>query len=419
MMTEKHRLRIEPQKTLIIFGLLSGISMGGQAQPVEPEWKLSLKNAYIERDFDSAVVKDIGSWSQSVSLFYTSRMQETGLALADSPVTIGANASAQYAVRLSSDKHVPDAILPFDPVTQNQAADYFKYGATLKLGYRDTLLSLGELWLDLPLTPVDGSRQLLNSYWGGNLRSRINDQLQLELGHITKVSPRNEEDFRRFSYTSGGVTHRSDALDYIDLRYQFSPSLKTEYYFGHLENLYNKHYLSLEHSWKGDRFALNSRLKYFNAQENNDALNIDAQNIGLLETVKTGNHSLGIGYQQIIGDSAYPLLDGFLPEPYFINWNATGFFKQDEKSYHLIYSYDFKDYIPGLNSTLKYVYGHDFSTADGRKNKESEANFIGSYAFQQPYLKGLALQYLLIDYNVKHGTDFTENRFFVNYSKKF
>ena len=42
---------------------------------------------------------------------------------------------------------------------------------------------------------------------------------------------------------------------------------------------------------------------------------------------------------------------------------------------------------------------------------ESEANFIGSYAFQQPYLKGLALQYLLIDYPVKYGTDFTENRF--------
>ncbi|MFX5835782.1 hypothetical protein ABTE43_17950, partial [Acinetobacter baumannii] len=29
------------------------------------------------------------------------------------------------------------------------------------------------------------------------------------------------------------------------------------------------------------------------------------------------------------------------------------------------------------------------------------------------------LQYIRIDYNVKHGNDFGEDRFFVNYTKKF
>ena len=418
-MTYRTWSKVESKKSFILLSILSGISLSGQVHAEEQEWKFTLKNAYIERDFDSSAVKDIGSWSQAASLFYTSKMKDTPLSIAGSPITIGANASTQYAVRLSSDKHVPDAILPFDSATQSQAADYLKYGATLKLGYQNTLLSLGELWLDLPLTTVDGSRQLLTSYWGGNLRSQLSDQLQLELGHVTKLSPRNEEDFRKFSYTAKGITTYSDGLNYIDLRYQILPNLKTEYYFGNLDNLYNKHYLGVEHNWKADDFSLNSKLKYFNAQEDNNQLNIDAQNIGLLETVKISNHSIGMGYQQIIGESAYPLPDGFLPEPYFINWNATGFFKQDEKSYHLIYNYDFKNYIPGLNTTVKYVYGHNFKTADGRENKESEANFIGNYAFQQPYLKGLALQYLLIDYNVKHGTDFTENRFFVNYSKKF
>ncbi len=36
---------------------------------------------------------------------------------------------------------------------------------------------------------------------------------------------------------------KSDGLNYIDLRYQFTPSLKGEYYFGNLEDLYNKHYV--------------------------------------------------------------------------------------------------------------------------------------------------------------------------------
>ena len=56
-----------------------------------------------------------------------------------------------------------------------------------------------------------------------------------------------------------------------------------------------------------------------------------------------------------------------LPETYFINWNATGFFKEDERSYHVMYGYDFKDYVPGLNAMVKYVYGHDFKAANGEK----------------------------------------------------
>jgi len=215
------------------------------------------------------------------------------------------------------------------------------------------------------------------------------------------------------------VTGYSDGLNYIDLRYQFTPTLKGEYYFGNMEDLYNKHYVGMDHIWKNANFSVNSKFKYFNAKDNGNLFDIDAQNVGLLETLKVKNHSFGVGYQQIIGESAYPLPDGFLPETYFINWNTTGFFKQDEKSYHFIYGYDFKDHAPGLNTTLKYVYGDHFKSAGGLKNKESEANVIVNYALQQPFLKGLALQYIFINYDVKHGNDFSENRFFVNYSKKF
>ena len=312
-----------------------------------------------------------------------------------------------------------DTVLPFDPQTQSQASDYLKYGATLKLGYDKTLLSVGELWLDLPVTAVDASRQLLASYWGTNLKSQLSDQLYAEIGRVTKVSPRNEEDFKKFSFTANGKTEYSDGLNYLDLRYQLTPSLKAEYYFGNLEDLYNKHYLGLDHTWKQANFTLNSKFKYFNAKNDGSNFDIDAQNIGILEMLKVNNQSFGLGYQQIIGESAYPLPDGFLPETYFINWNATGFFKKNEKSYHLMYGYDFKDYVPGLNAMLKYVYGHDFKAVNGAKNHETESNIIVNYAFQQPYLKGFALQYIRIDYDVKHGNDFGEDRLFVNYSKKF
>lgn len=383
------------------------------------EWKFTLKNAYINRNFENENLKDTGSWSQAASLFYNSRMVDTPLTITDKPLKIGVDASVQYAVRLSSDKHVADTVLPFDRETQSQAPDYLKHGATLKLGYDKTLISMGELWLDLPVTAVDASRQLLTSYWGTNLKSQLTDQLYAEIGRVEKVSPRNAEDFQKFSFTSNGKTEYSDGLNYIDLRYQVMPSLKAEYYFGNMQDLYNKHYLGLDHSFNTENFTLGSKFKYFNAKDDGNNFNIDAKNIGLLETLKVNNHTFGLGYQQIIGESAYPLPDGFLPETYFINWNATGFFKKDEKSYHFIYGYNFKDYIPGFNAVVKYVYGDSFKTADGKENNESESNIILNYAFQQPFLKGLALQYIRIDYNVEHGNDFGEDRLFVNYTKRF
>ncbi|WDZ51100.1 OprD family outer membrane porin [Acinetobacter vivianii] len=403
--------------------LISGVSPTLWAfdpnQPIQDEWKFTLKNALINRDYQNPEVKDFGSWSQGASLFYTSNLRDTPLHILDQPIRIGADASVQFAVRLSADKHVSDTVLPFDRQTQSQASDYLKYGATLKLAYDKTLLSVGELWLDLPVTTSDASRQLITSYWGTNLKSQLSDQLYAEIGRVEKVSPRNEEDFRRFSFTSNGRTEYSDGLSYLDLRYQFTPSLKGEYYFGNLEDLYNKHYVGLEHIWKQPSFSLNSKLKYFNAKNDGNHFKIDAQNLGVLEMLKVNNQSFGVGYQQIIGESAYPLPDGFLPELYFINWNTTGFFKKDEKSYHVMYGYDFKDYVPGLNALVKYVYGHDFKTVNGEKNHETESNVILNYAFQQPSLKGFALQYLRIDYDVKLGNDFSENRFFVNYTKRF
>ncbi|MFY5900477.1 OprD family outer membrane porin, partial [Acinetobacter pittii] len=118
-------------------------------------------------------------------------------------------------------------------------------------------------------------------------------------------------DFKKFSFTSNGITKESDGLNYIDLRYQFTPSLKGEYYFGNLEDLYNKHYVGLEHNWKQPNFALTSKFKYFNAKDDGNTFDIDAQNIGVLETLKVKNHTFGLGYQQIMGESAYPLPDGF------------------------------------------------------------------------------------------------------------
>ena len=408
------KIAIRQVSAIVLHSTLIGLTCS-QAIYAEDNWKLSLKNAYIDRDFDNSAVKDQGSWSQGVSLFYTSNYQKTPF----DQLEIGLDASAQYAVRLSSDKHVSDSILPFDTQSKSQANDFQKYGGTLKFKYQDNVLRAGELWLDTPLTSVDGSRQLLSSYMGINFDSKVNDQLGIEVGHVSRVSARNDEDFEKFSYTKNGIKNESDGLNYLDVRYKFNDALKAEYYFGNLSDLFNLHYVGLDHTFKfSGEWALNSKLKYFNAQDTGKAVSIDTQNISVLETVKYKNHSLAVGYQQIMGD-AYPLLDGFLPETYFINWNVTGFAKEEEKSYHVVYAYNFKDQIPGLNTIAKYSYGDEIKMADGRKNKETELDLILSYNLQQSMFKGVGVQYMFVDYNVDHGNDFQENRAFLTYTKKF
>ncbi len=391
------------------------------AESNENQFRLVLKNAFIERNFDNDNLKDPGSWSQGISGFYNSKYVPTVLEVAGKPIELGLDASLQYAYRLSDDRHIDDTVLPFDKYTQTQDRNFLKYGATFKARYDQTELKIGELWLDLPITSVDASRQLLSSYWGGQLKSKINDQFKIELGRVEQVSPRYQEGFHRFSYTTNGKKYESDGLNYIDLKYDLTPNLKAEYYFGNLEDLYDKHYLGLEYLWKNDVLKSQTRFKYFRSEDSGDALagNIDNHNIGLLEKVFVGNHTAALGYQQIFGDTAYPLPDGFLPELYFINWNATGFFKKDEKSIHALYGYDLKDYVKGLNVMAKYAYGYDFKDAQGRDNKESELNVILSYEFQEPVLKGLAFQWMYIDYNVDYGNSFQENRILTTYTKKF
>ncbi|OAL76707.1 hypothetical protein AY606_12080 [Acinetobacter sp. SFB] len=76
-MTYRTGSKVESRKSFILLSTLSEISLSSQAQTAEPEWKFTLKNAYIEQDFDSSGVKNFGSWSPSASLFYTSKMRET------------------------------------------------------------------------------------------------------------------------------------------------------------------------------------------------------------------------------------------------------------------------------------------------------------------------------------------------------
>lgn len=103
-----------------------------------------------------------------------------------------------------------------------------------------------------------------------------------------------------------------------------------------------------------------------------------------------------------------------------------GFIKPEELTYHVLYSYDFKDLgVPGLRATARYLHGSDIERPGLNDNEETETNFILGYTVPEGTFKGLGLEWRYIDTTTKYGagntsgTDFVENRIITTYSYKF
>lgn len=119
---------------------------------------VDLRNFYIEREFKDVETENIGSWSQAFMGRYESGYTNT-------PIQLGVDASAQYALRLNNHNvSRADTIILYDLDTGRQDRDYAKFGATLKLKYNKTELKIGELLPKNPIVYIDDSRQLLTTY---------------------------------------------------------------------------------------------------------------------------------------------------------------------------------------------------------------------------------------------------------------
>ena len=146
---------------------------------------VTLKNPYADRDFDDATKPSVGSWSQGI----IARAKGEHELTQDLALTF--TGSVQYAQRLSDDKHLNDMILPFDPVTKEQASNYNKIAGSIGAKYKQHQLSWGEQWVDTPLATTDYSRQLITIYQGLLYSGQLNEQLKLDVGYLDKYSPRN------------------------------------------------------------------------------------------------------------------------------------------------------------------------------------------------------------------------------------
>lgn len=381
-----------------------------------------LRNFYIERDFEGTN-QDLGSWSQAM----TGRF-ESGYT--DTPIQVGLDVGFQYALRLNDryDERL-DTVFKYDQHERRQERDYLKLGATLKLKYHNTELKVGELFPKTPVLFIDDSRQLVTTYAGAMLQSKEIKNLTVSAGRFTHINARDDDEYRKFTLgNSTDPAKRSDGLNFLGLDYNFTPNLSGAYWFGQLEDIYQQHYVNAAYTEQVKNSKLKVDARYFNYKQDGDAYfgDIDSQSVGVQASVQNGAHTILTGIQKQMGEDNIPLLNGYVPQAYLQSWSALAFYKAKELTWHVLYSYDFKEQgFPGLKLTLRYLNGSEIYRKGFKDNKETEKNVILNYSIPEGKLKGLGFEWRHIRADIKYGagnnpgTDFVENRIMTTYTHTF
>ena len=393
------------------YGLPILVGFGGYSTFVSAEiltTDILLKNLYADRKYD-AQQADVGSWSQGMIARTQGQYELTD------KVALQVTGSLQYAQRLSEDQHINDVILPFDQTIGEQAEHYKKVAGSVALKYENQKIHWGELWIDTPLATTDYARQLVTLYKGITYQIEGLNQ-NLEIGQINRFSPRNEEDFRKLSVK--GI--ESDALNYVNYKYKFADQYFLNAYYGNLEDLYQQIHLGIDIKQPYRQLKLHSKIRFYDNQETGQEKlgDIDSQYYGILQNVSWKNHTVGLGYQKIAGNDAFPMIDT-VPVLGYINWTQAMFSRAKEKSLHVNYQYQFDSVIPNLVLDLKYIRGDGFQVAERSHAKEQQLDVILSYKVKQGLFKGFGLQWFNINYKNNFGGDYTENRVFTTYAYQF
>ncbi|NLZ87525.1 MAG: OprD family porin, partial [Gammaproteobacteria bacterium] len=220
----------------------------------------------------------------------------------------------------------------------------------------------------------------------------------------------------------------SDGMWIAGVDHQLTKEVGASYWYADVQDIYQQHYLGVNYKTAlGEKTKLDSHVRYFNNSESGDKLygEIDNQALSVAAKINHGTHTVGVGYQQMFGDSAFPTLGGWVPQPYLANWGVATFTAPEEKSWHVSYGYDFSEVgLKGLNATAIYFKGYDqqgTGAYQGQNFNTDEVNAIVNYTVPEGKLKGLGVQGMYIDVNFANPAkpDLQEYRVATTYTYKF
>ncbi len=415
----------KPSK-IVFIAMLAHVSMSRADLLVDSSTMLNLRNAYIDRDYKQtgAPISRAGGWTQGADLQFKSGYTQ-------GPINFGFDISAQYAVRLDGGGgRGPDSVIPYSHTQTRQATDYGHAAPTLKMKMSNTEFRLGELRPLLPVAYIDDSRQLITTFQGWQIESKDIQRLSLTLGKYSSIVGRNSSNRENIGLSAPSSEPSDKGLLFAGGTYTFTPWISGTYFYGQLEDIYQQHYAGLAlNNQIGNGFTLKTDLRYYNSHEIGKALNgvIDNQAYGVMTSLKKNGHSFGFGYQRMLGDTAFPLLNGYAASPYLVNWSPTGFAKAQEASWQVRYDFDFFSLgLPGLKFMTRFIKGSNIvQTNTSQEGSEWEATTSIGYVIQSGTFKDVAFEWRHIDQKVDFSTGrlapqhYDENRLITTYTLRF
>lgn len=395
-------------------GVLGGLPPAHAAVLDDSNLKLDIRNFYLDRDFrkEKAPVSKVGNWSQGFDLQFISGYTDT-------PLAFGLDVDAQYAVRLDSTGN--DGTLPYNRLKDETAENYSRAGATLKMKYSKTQLKIGDLRPELPVAWHDPSRQLDTIYQGAVIESQEIKDLTLTAGRFWSVVTRESSNHEKFYKFGSTDDLDSDALDFAGLNWNLTKDLQASYFYGVMHDIYQQHYVGFAHTADlGGGYKLRSDLRYFDNQEDGNALNGEIDNRALSTGVALikGPHKFSLAYQKMIGESMFPTPNGYIPQFYLLNWANQPFIRPQERSWGVGYAFDFAAVgVPGLSFVSRYIKGTDIDRGPNlADDAENERDLALKYVVQSGALRGLGFEWKNYMVKQRFGNDFDENRLITTYT---
>jgi hypothetical protein len=293
---------------------------------------VELRNFYMNRDFrqegGSKGQSKAEEWAQGFLLRYESGYTE-------GTVGFGVDAIGTLGLKLdSSPDRAGTGLLQRDNEAPKRAQDdYGDLGVTAKVKVSSSVLKAGTLMPKLPVVQANDSRLLPQSFQGGWLNSQEIAGLALDAGQLSRVNQRDSSDHETMTLTSSSNEARgftgldgvdSDEFNFAGASYKWNDQLTTAYHYGALDNFYQQHYLSAVHVLPlGDQQSLKSDIRFARSTDDGNT-NVDNKAFGAMFTYALGGHALGLGYQQMNGDTGFAYVAG--TDPFLVNYVQIGDF---------------------------------------------------------------------------------------------
>lgn len=319
-------------------------------------------------------------------------------------VGFGVDAFALQGVKLDANSPHNNGIAMF-PTKGNDKAknNYSQAGIALKAQASETSLKVGDQFVDLPVYAMDDSRLLPETTTGGLLTSNELEQLEVHLGHFTKLSGlgHTSRNSNRMSKTSLG-----------GLRFAFNEDFSAAYYFGKSDKLYKneaaedveaenfksakKHYINLNYDYViGEDHSLNADFNAYRSIYSGNGQKKQTNNTrSIALAYNLGAHTLTVARQCVEGDGAYMYgYDGGGAVYLANDIQVHGFHQTGEVSHQIRYDLNMETFgVPGLNLMTRYVRGSKIhANGEQEKGKNWERDIDVHYVVQSGPAKELSL----------------------------